>query len=58
MYKPQPTTNNAIAKDPEEKDIFALMAMDNIDFEVTISLPLSSPRSPNKPVITSYNAMD
>jgi len=56
-YRPQPTANTAIAKDPEEREVFALMTMDDTEFEVTTSLPLSDPSPPNKPVTNSYNAM-
>ena len=55
-YRPRPTANTAIAKDPEEREVFALMTMDDTEFEVTTSPPLSDPSPPNKPVTNSYNA--
>jgi len=57
-YRPRSTTNTAIAKDPEEKEVFVLMTMDDTKFEVTTSPPLSNPSPPNKPVTNSYNAME
>ena len=46
----------AIAKDPEERKVFTLMTIDNTEFEVTTSPPLSDPSPPNKPITNSYNA--
>jgi len=56
-YRPRPTANTTIAKDPEEREIFALMTMDDTEFEVTTSPSLSDPSPPNKPVTNSYNTM-
>lgn len=46
-----------MAEPSEEKEIFALMMMDDADFEVTISLPFNIPRTPNEPITNSYNTM-
>ena len=56
-YKPRPTINNATTKDPGEREVFAMMTMDDVDFEVTTSPPLSDPRPPNEPPTNSYNTM-
>lgn len=56
-YRPQPTANTAIVKDPEEKEVFALITMNDTEFEITISPPLSDPSPPNKPITNSYNTM-
>jgi len=54
-YRPRPTINNTTTKDAEDKEVFALMTMDNVDFEVTTSPSPSTPRVPDKPTINSYN---
>jgi len=45
-----------IAKNPEEREVFALMTMDDTKFEVTTFPSLSDPSPPNKPITNSYNA--
>jgi len=50
--------NNTIVKDFKDKEIFIFMTIDNIDFEITISLLFCNFNLFNKPTINNYNIMD
>jgi len=43
------------SKDPEDKDVFALMTMDEVDFEVMPNTTPCSSKPPDEPITNSYN---
>jgi len=43
------------SKDPGDKDVFALMTMDKVDFEITPNMTPCSSKPPDEPITNSYN---